>query len=70
MNKIASFQVNHLDLLPGLYLSRQDRQDQCTVSTFDLRVTAPNREPQQQERGNHLFRTYGVPDRILPGRFR
>ena len=41
MNKIASFQVNHLDLLPGLYLSRQDRQDQCTVSTFEPVMDTP-----------------------------
>ena len=45
MEKIASFQVNHMNLLPGLYLSRMDRQGQCGVSTFDLRVTVPNREP-------------------------
>ena len=45
MEKIASFKVNHLNLLPGLYLSRRDGQNGCTVTTFDLRITAPNREP-------------------------
>ena len=45
MEKIASFKVNHLNLLPGLYLSRRDGKDGCTVSTFDLRITAPNRDP-------------------------
>lgn len=45
MKKIASFTVNHLELLPGLYLSRKDSSNGCTVSTFDLRMTAPNREP-------------------------
>lgn len=45
MEKIASFTVNHLKLLPGLYLSRRDSCGGCTVTTFDLRVTAPNREP-------------------------
>lgn len=42
---IASFQVNHLELLPGLYVSRRDASGDCVVTTFDLRFTAPNREP-------------------------
>ena len=45
MEKIASFCVNHLTLEPGIYLSRQDKLGTQTVSTFDLRMTAPNREP-------------------------
>ncbi len=45
MEKIASFQIDHARLLPGLYLSRKDRCGDCVVSTFDLRMTAPNREP-------------------------
>lgn len=45
MERIASFTVNHLTLLPGLYVSRRDRRGDCVVTTFDLRMTAPNREP-------------------------
>ncbi len=45
MEKIASFTVNHLKLLPGLYVSRRDRKGDCVVTTFDMRITAPNREP-------------------------
>ena len=45
MEKIASFQVNHLALLPGLYVSRVDAVGAQRVTTFDLRMTAPNREP-------------------------
>ena len=45
MERIASFTVNHLNLLPGLYVSRRDRQEDCVVTTFDMRMTAPNREP-------------------------
>ncbi len=45
MERIASFTIDHLRLLPGLYVSRRDRQGDCTVTTFDLRLTAPNREP-------------------------
>lgn len=45
MEEIASFRINHLELLPGLYKSRTDRLGDCVVTTFDLRLTAPNREP-------------------------
>lgn len=45
MDKIASFQVNHLTLLPGLYISRVDTMDGFTFTTYDLRVTRPNFEP-------------------------
>ena len=45
MKKIASFTVNHLVLEPGIYVSRKDRLGAETVTTFDLRMTAPNREP-------------------------
>ena len=45
MEKIASFQVDHLHLLPGLYVSRVDAVGTSCVTTFDLRMTAPNREP-------------------------
>lgn len=45
MNKIESFKINHLMLESGLYVSRRDQKDGVTVTTFDLRITAPNREP-------------------------
>lgn len=45
MNKIASFTIDHLNLYPGLYVSRRDQKENCTVTTFDLRMTAPNKEP-------------------------
>ena len=45
MEKIASFTVDHLKLLPGLYVSRTDRVGAETITTFDLRLTAPNLEP-------------------------
>lgn len=45
MEKIASFKVNHLNLFPGIYLSRVDTKDGVSVTTYDLRFTAPNREP-------------------------
>ena len=45
MDKIASFKVNHLVLEPGLYVSRRDMQGDTVVTTFDMRLTVPNREP-------------------------
>ncbi len=45
MDRIASFTINHLELLPGLYVSRHDKHGDCVVTTFDMRITAPNREP-------------------------
>ena len=45
MEKIASFTVNHLTLLPGIYVSRKDYVGQETITTFDIRMTRPNFEP-------------------------
>lgn len=45
MERIASFSVDHTKLFAGLYLSRVDTKDGQAVSTFDIRFTAPNREP-------------------------
>lgn len=45
MKKIASFTVNHLDLYPGVYVSRKDIVGESVITTLDLRMTAPNREP-------------------------
>lgn len=45
MNKIPSFTINHEKLLPGIYVSRKDEIGSDTVTTFDIRMKAPNREP-------------------------
>ncbi len=45
MEKIASFKINHLKLQKGLYVSRKDVCNGVTVTTFDIRLTAPNKEP-------------------------
>ncbi len=45
MEKIASFTVNHLTLLPGLYVSRKDTVGNEVITTFDIRMTRPNYEP-------------------------
>lgn len=45
MEKITSFTIDHIRLLPGVYVSRKDTVGDTVVTTFDLRMTAPNREP-------------------------
>lgn len=45
MEKITSFTINHLLLLPGVYVSRKDQAGDSIVTTFDIRMTRPNFEP-------------------------
>lgn len=45
MDRIASFSIDHLTLEPGLYVSRKDERNGVCVTTFDIRLTRPNREP-------------------------
>ena len=46
MEKIASFTVNHLTLKRGIYVSRRDvTPSGDVVTTFDIRMTEPNRQP-------------------------
>ncbi len=60
MERIASFTIDHLRLLPGLYVSRRDRRGECTVTTFDLRFTAPNREPVMDVPALHTIEHLGA----------
>lgn len=45
MKQIASFTIDHMRLLPGVYVSRKDTVGDHTITTFDLRMTRPNFEP-------------------------
>ena len=45
MDKIPSFTINHNLLLRGIYVSRKDTVGGSTVTTFDIRMKEPNREP-------------------------
>lgn len=45
MEKITSFTIDHIKLVPGLYVSRVDEVAGNPVTTFDIRVTNPNEEP-------------------------
>ena len=41
MEVIQSFTIDHTRLKPGIYVSREDKG----FTTFDLRITEPNKEP-------------------------
>ena len=45
MEKIPSFTIDHIRLLRGVYVSRQDIVGGEVVTTFDVRMKEPNREP-------------------------
>lgn len=45
MEKIASFTIDHIHLLRGIYVSRQDQMNGETITTFDIRMKEPNHEP-------------------------
>ena len=45
MEKIASFTINHLKLSRGIFVSRRDLVGGEIVTTFDIRMKEPNREP-------------------------
>ena len=46
MEKIASFTINHLIMKRGIFVSRKDTTTSGDViTTFDIRMTEPNREP-------------------------
>lgn len=45
MKKIPSFTIDHNKLLRGIYVSRKDEIGGETVTTFDIRMKEPNREP-------------------------
>ncbi len=60
MEKIASFTINHLILKPGIYVSRQDKVGAETITTFDLRMTAPNKEPVMNTAEVHTLEHLGA----------
>ena len=60
MEKITSFTINHLKLLPGVYVSRVDYVAGNPVTTFDLRMTAPNREPVMNTAEMHTIEHLGA----------
>lgn len=62
MERIASFTVDHNLLNPGIYVSRSDADPAtgCVTTTFDLRMTAPNREPVMDTSAVHALEHLGA----------
>ncbi len=60
MEKIASFTINHLKLLPGIYVSRKDHAGDTVITTFDLRMTRPNYEPVMNTAEVHTIEHLGA----------
>lgn len=45
MELIQSFSVDHTRIVPGIFTSRVDYLGDYTVTTYDIRLKRPNREP-------------------------
>lgn len=60
MEKITSFTINHLVLEPGIYVSRVDNYGGSSITTFDLRMTAPNKEPVMNNAEMHTIEHLGA----------
>lgn len=60
MDKITSFTIDHLKLLPGVYVSRKDQTGDTTVTTFDIRMTRPNYEPVMNTAEVHTIEHLGA----------
>jgi len=60
MEKIASFQVDHLRLKRGVYVSRVDAFGGAVLTTFDLRMKEPNNEPVMDVPALHTLEHMGA----------
>jgi S-ribosylhomocysteine lyase len=62
MEKITSFTIDHIKLVPGVYVSRKDPVGDSLITTFDIRMTKPNGEPvmntAEMHAIEHLAATY------------
>ena len=55
MKLIASFQVDHTKITPGIYVSRRDRIAGGWITTFDIRMKRPNVEPAVHPNAMHTI---------------
>ena len=56
MEVIQSFTIDHTRLKPGIYVSREDKG----FTTFDLRITEPNKEPAVAPAAMHSLETWSM----------
>lgn len=45
MELIQSFSVDHTRIVPGIFISRVDYLGEYSITTYDIRLKRPNREP-------------------------
>lgn len=55
MDKIPSFTIDHLRLKRGIFVSRQDIVGNEIITTFDVRMKEPNKEPALQQGALHTI---------------
>ena len=64
MKKIKSFTIDHMTLLPGVYVSRCDvlrpAGALCAITTYDIRMTRPNFEPVMSTAEIHAIEHLGA----------
>ncbi len=60
MERIASFNVNHLNLQKGFYVSRRDEKNNCIITTFDIRMTQPNVDEAMDGAAMHTIEHIGA----------
>ena len=58
MKMIESFSVDHTRIVPGIYTSRIDHLGDETVTTYDIRLRVPNKEPVIDVAAAHSLATY------------
>jgi len=60
MQKIESFTIDHMNLFPGIYVSRKDKIKDVVITTFDIRMTRPNFEPVMNTAEMHTLEHLGA----------
>ena len=60
MNKITSFTIDHIRLIPGIYVSRKDSVNRHIITTFDIRMTSPSDEPVMNTAEIHTIEHLGA----------
>ena len=60
MEKIASFTVDHMRLVPGIYVSRVDNINGTEVTTYDIRLKRPNFEDAMSPEVSHTIEHFGA----------
>ena len=60
MENIASFKVDHMRLVPGIYVSRVDDVNGTEVTTYDIRLKRPNFEDAMTPEVSHTIEHFGA----------